>query len=102
MATGIITTGSAPKALWPGIYAWFGQNYDGHGEQYRDLFEIKNSTKAYEEIVEVIAFGLAPEKNEENFFSLKYNRVLLPRKEAFSLRGRLAFFHTEIFALSAV
>ncbi len=64
MATGIITTGSAPKALWPGIYDWFGQNYEGHGEQYRDLFEIKSSTKAYEEIPEIIAFGLAPEKNE--------------------------------------
>ncbi len=64
MANGIITTGSAPKALWPGIYAWWGQNYNEHGMQYRDLFELKTSEKAFEEIVEIIGFGLAPEKEQ--------------------------------------
>lgn len=64
MANGIITTGSAPKALWPGIYAWWGQNYNEHGMQYRDLYEIKMSDKAFEEIVEIIGFGLAPEKEQ--------------------------------------
>ncbi len=64
MASGIITTGSAPKALWPGIYAWWGQSYDEHGMQYRYLYDIKSSDKAYEEIVEIIGFPLAPEKEE--------------------------------------
>lgn len=64
MAAGIITTGSIPKALWPGIYAFWGQKYNEHGMEYRDLYDIKSSDKSYEEIVEIIGFGLAPEKNE--------------------------------------
>ena len=27
---GIITTGSFPKALWPGIKAWWGRSYNEH------------------------------------------------------------------------
>ena len=60
----VITTGSAPKALWPGIYAFWGQSYDKHPLQYKDLFDIKTSTKAYEEMVEIVGFGLAPEKEQ--------------------------------------
>ena len=60
----VITTGSAPKALWPGIYAWWGQNYNEHGMQYKDLYDIKSSEKAFEEIVEIVGFGLAPEKEQ--------------------------------------
>ncbi len=61
---GIITTGSAPKALWPGINAWWGQNYNEHGMECRDLFEFRASDKAYEEVIEIIGFGLAPEKEQ--------------------------------------
>ncbi len=69
--TGIITTGSIPKALWPGVYAFWGQKYDEHGMEYRDLYEIKTSRKAYEEVVEIIGFGLAPRKDEGT--STKYS-----------------------------
>lgn len=62
--TGIITTGSAPKSLWPGIEAWWGQNYNEHGQECKDLFEFRPSSKAYEEVVEVIGFGLAPIKEQ--------------------------------------
>lgn len=62
--TGIITTGSAPKALWPGIHSWWGQNYNEHGQQCLDLFEQRTSDKSYEEVVEIIGFGLAPEKEQ--------------------------------------
>lgn len=64
MAAGVITTGSAPKSLWPGIYAWFGQSYAPHGEECRELFDTHDSEKSYEEVVEVVAFGLAPEKEQ--------------------------------------
>jgi hypothetical protein len=60
MAT--ITTGSHPKALWPGIKAWWGRSYDEHQEEYPDLFETDTSDKAYEEEVEITGFGLAPVK----------------------------------------
>lgn len=60
MAT--ITTGSHPKALWPGIHAWWGRSYDEHLPEFPDLFEIDTSDKAYEEEVEMTGFGLAPAK----------------------------------------
>lgn len=61
---GPITTGAHPKALWPGIHAWFGRQYDEHAEEYPDLFDIETSDKAYEEDVEITGFGLAPVKPE--------------------------------------
>lgn len=61
---GVITTGSAPKTLWPGIYAFWGQKYDEHDMLYRELFEMKSSNKAYEETPELIGFGLAPIKEQ--------------------------------------
>jgi len=60
----IITTGSHPKALWPGVYAWFGAKYNEHPQQYTQLFDIKSSSKNYEELVEQTGFGLAPVKAE--------------------------------------
>ena len=60
MAT--ITTGSHPKALWPGIKAWWGRSYEEHLPEYPDLFEQDTSDKAYEEEPEITGFGLAPEK----------------------------------------
>lgn len=58
----IITTGSHPKALWPGIRAWWGRSYDEHTPEYPDLFDIGTSDKAYEEEPEITGFGLAPVK----------------------------------------
>lgn len=61
---GIITTGNHPKALWPGIKAWFGRVYDEHKTEYTDLFDVESSDKNYEEDVQVTGFGLAPVKTE--------------------------------------
>ena len=58
----VITTGSHPKALWPGIKAWWGRSYNEHVPEYPDLFEIDTSDKAYEEEPEITGFGLAPVK----------------------------------------
>jgi hypothetical protein len=55
----VITTGLNPKALWPGIKAWYGRTYDEFDVQYTDLFETETSDKAYEEVVESVGFGLA-------------------------------------------
>ena len=60
----VITTGSHPKALWPGVAAWFGAKYNEHPQQYTKLFDVKTSTKNYEELVEQTGFGLAPVKAE--------------------------------------
>ena len=58
----IITTGSHPKSLWPGIKAWWGRSYEEHVPEYPDLFEMDTSDKAYEEEPEITGFGLAPVK----------------------------------------
>lgn len=58
----VITTGSHPKALWPGIKAWWGRSYEEHAKEYPDLYEVDSSEQAYEEEVEITGFGLAPIK----------------------------------------
>ncbi len=60
----IITTGTHPKALWPGIKAHWGRVYDEHKTEYTELFDTESSSRAYEEDVEVTGFGLAPVKAE--------------------------------------
>jgi len=64
-----ITTGNHPKALWPGIHAWFGASYDEHPTEYTDIFDVKSSKQNYEEDVLVTGFGLAPVKNEGSSYS---------------------------------
>lgn len=61
---GVITTGSHPKALWPGIHAFWGQMYDQHPKEYPDLFDEEDSGMAYEQDVQVTGFGLANVKPE--------------------------------------
>jgi len=61
---GIINTGTLPKALWPGINAWWGAYYKEHPEECRDLFEFNSSNQNYEEDVQNTGFGLAPVKTE--------------------------------------
>ncbi len=64
MAGGVITTGAHPKALWPGVHAFWGQTYAEHMVEYTDLYEIMTSSQAYEEDVQITGFGLAPVKAE--------------------------------------
>ncbi len=64
MAGGIITTGSHPKLLWPGVYTTWGQVYDAHEKEYTDLYEVRNSDKAFEQGVQITPFGLAPIKGQ--------------------------------------
>lgn len=59
---GVITTGNHPKALWPGLKAWWGQAYNDHAEEYVFLFDKDTSDKAYEEDVQHTGFSLAPIK----------------------------------------
>ncbi len=60
----VIAGGNHPKALWPGVYGWFGASYDEHPTHYTQLFDNKTSTKRYEELVQHTGFGLAPIKPE--------------------------------------
>lgn len=59
-----ITTGSHPKALWPGVKKFFGKTYDEKPLVCDMVFDEYTSDKAYEEYVEETGFGLAPVKPE--------------------------------------
>jgi hypothetical protein len=59
---GVISTSNHPKALWPGVKAWWGKAYDDHQVEYTDLFDTVGSDKAYEEDVQLVGFGLAQVK----------------------------------------
>jgi hypothetical protein len=58
----VIFTGNHPKALWPGVKAWFGVGYGEHPEEYNDLFDIEGSGQSWEEDVQMKGFGLMPVK----------------------------------------
>ncbi|MGH7745465.1 MAG: Mu-like prophage major head subunit gpT family protein [Candidatus Dormibacteria bacterium] len=64
MAGGIITTGNTPKALWPGVHAWWGRTYAEHKEEWPQLFDRDSSSQNYEEDAQITGFGLAPIKGE--------------------------------------
>lgn len=59
---GVIMTSNHPKALWPGVKAWWGRVYNQHPTEFTDLFDTFSSEKAYEEDVQIIGFGVAPVK----------------------------------------
>jgi phage major head subunit gpT-like protein len=63
---GIITTGSNPKLLWPGLNKIWGNAYELHdaGAEWKQIFEVEKSTKNYEETVALTTLGLAPIKTE--------------------------------------
>ena len=62
--SGVITTSSFAKALWPGVNAWYGKAYNDYTTEWDQLFEKNTSRKAYEEDVGLSSFGLAVIKGE--------------------------------------
>jgi S-adenosylmethionine/arginine decarboxylase-like enzyme len=83
--SGIITSSSFAKALWPGVNAWYGKSYNDYPEEWSQLFEKNNSKKAYEEDVGLSSFGLASAKpegssvsydTERQGFTSRYNHVV--------------------------
>lgn len=61
---GIINTSTHPKALWPGVKAWWGRTYAEHKEEWPMLFDQDVSHQNYEEDVQITGFPLAPSKSE--------------------------------------
>lgn len=64
MPGGVINTGSHPKALWPGVHAFWGQVYNAHPTEYVDLYDVLDSGMSYEEDTQITGFALAPAKAE--------------------------------------
>lgn len=59
-----INTSAFGKALWPGINKWYGKAYAEHAVEYTALFDTQNTTRAFEEDVGIVSFGLAKVKAE--------------------------------------
>lgn len=70
----VISTGSHPKQLWPGVKAWFGTKYREKPEVWRLVFTEMASNKSYEEIVEETGFGFANVKPEGDAISYDTDR----------------------------
>jgi hypothetical protein len=64
MSAPIITRGQIAKLLWPGLNARWGNTYNEHRAEWKDLVDVFDSDKAYEEDQEMTGFGLAPIKTE--------------------------------------
>lgn len=62
--SGLINTGSIPKSLWPGVFAWWGAVYDQHEKMYDKLFDMEPSKKNYEELVAMAGLGFFQNKPE--------------------------------------
>lgn len=83
--SGVITSSSFAKALWPGVNTWYGKAYNDYSEEWSNLFEKNTSKRAYEEDVGLSGFGLAGVKteggaisydSERQGFTSRYNHVV--------------------------
>lgn len=64
MAAGIIVRSNHPEALWPGVKAWFGMEYERVPATWSKIFERLTSDKFQEREVGTTTFGLAMTKTE--------------------------------------
>jgi len=83
--SGIITTSSFAKALWPGVNTWYGESYNEYTTEWDKLFDKFTSRRAFEEDVGTSMFGLAVTKAEASpvtydasrqGFTSRYNHVV--------------------------
>ncbi len=85
---GIITRGSTPKLMWPGLNAIVDGVYSSYEPEWEEIFEKSKSNKAYEEDVGITGMGLAPIKPEGEaviYDDLKQNFVTRYTHVAYSL-----------------
>lgn len=64
-----IVAGNFAKLLYPGLNAIYGHKYNEHPLECSQIFETKNSRRAFEEDLGVTGFGLAAVKSEGNAIS---------------------------------
>ena len=83
--SGIITSSSFSKLLWPGLNAIYGKAYNDYPVEWDKLFEKNASDRAYEEDLGLSSFGLASVKaegapitydTERQGFTSRYNHVV--------------------------
>jgi len=60
----MINTSSYARALQEGVHTWFQMARTEHPEQYSQIFEMKKSRKAFEEVMQQTGLGMASIKSE--------------------------------------
>jgi S-adenosylmethionine/arginine decarboxylase-like enzyme len=82
--SGVITTSSFAKSLWPGVNKWYGKAYNEYPVEWTALFDQNKSSRAWEEDVGTSGLGLAVVKaegapvtfdSERQGFTTRYNHV---------------------------
>jgi hypothetical protein len=83
--SGLISTGSFPQDLRPGIRMWFGSAYKLYDTKYDKILDVKvPDDRAYEEDVMMNTFGLAQVKTQgapveydtsNQFYSTRYDHI---------------------------
>jgi hypothetical protein len=70
------------KELVPGLHGLFGISYDTYPEEWRDIYEVLNSERAFEEETKLSLFAAAPVKPEgeavgwdeaQEYYTARYN-----------------------------
>ena len=83
--SGIVTSSSFAKLLWPGLNKVWGKEYNDYPVEWDKLFEHNKSDRAYEEDLGLSSFGLASVKSEgapitydteRQGFTSRYNNVV--------------------------
>ena len=83
--SGVITSSSFAKLLWPGLNSVYGKEYADYPVEWEQLFEKNTSDRAYEEDLGLSSFGLAAVKaegapiqydTERQGFTSRYNHVV--------------------------
>lgn len=81
----VINSGSFAKALYPGVNAWYGKEYNEYPVEFTKLFDEFSSSRAFEEDVGISSFGLAVAKpegasvtfdSEKQGFTTRYQHVV--------------------------
>lgn len=82
---GVINSSSFAKALWPGVNAWYGKEYNEYPVEFTKLFDKFTSSRSFEEDVSQSGFGLLAQKpegtaisydTERQGFTTRYNHVV--------------------------
>ena len=68
------------KELLPGLNALFGMDYARYPEEHKEIFEVENSDRSFEEEVKLSGFSAAPVKAEGD--AIQYDSA----QEAFTAR----------------
>ena len=60
----IMNTGNFAKALYPGVSKWFDESKSQFKSEFREIFEVRKSRKAWEELVGHSTLGLPVQRTE--------------------------------------